>query len=106
MIILLFILHLCGVITMRGQALDALRDEFSRVRTEINDSGEQIQQLRMSGLLHLADIDQLDQLEDELREFERVTEQIPQPDRLHTIHDELHSLRSRLESFSLEVRMV
>ena len=91
---------------MRGKTLDALRDEFSRVRTEITDSEEQIQRLRMSGLLHLADIDQLDQLEDELREFDRVTEEIPQAERLHTIHDELHGLRSRLESFSHEVRMV
>ncbi|MBS3124794.1 hypothetical protein J4211_00880 [Candidatus Woesearchaeota archaeon] len=91
---------------MRGRTLDALREEFSRVRIEITDSEEEIRKLRMSGLLHLAEVNALDQMEDELREFERVTEQIPQPDRLHNIHDELHGLRSRLDSFSNEVRMM
>ncbi|HLC32503.1 MAG TPA: hypothetical protein VJJ82_01635 [Candidatus Nanoarchaeia archaeon] len=90
---------------MRGRK-DDIRDEFSRVRNEITDSEEEIRRLRMSGLLHFAEIQTLDQFEDELRDFERVTEEIPKADKLHTIHDELHGLRSRLEGFSNEVRMV
>ncbi len=91
---------------VRGKRLDDVREEFHRVRTEITDSEEQIRRLRMSGLLHLADVDALDEFEDELREFDRVTEEIPNEDRLHSIHNQLHSLRSRIDGFSNEVRMV
>ena len=91
---------------MRGKKLDDVREEFHRVRTEITDSEEQVRRLRMSGLLHLADVDALDEFEEELREFDRVTENVPNEDRLHSIHDQLHVLRSKIDNFSNEVRMI
>ena len=91
---------------MRGKKNNDLHAEFQRVRIEITDSEEEIRRLRMSGLLHLSDADALDQLEDELREFERVTEYLPKEDTLHSLHNQLHDLRSRIDSFSNEVRMI
>lgn len=91
---------------VRRKRLDDLREEFHRVRTEITDSEEQIRRLRMSGLLHLSDVDALDEFEDELREFERMTELVPNEDKLHSVHNQLHALRSKIDDFSNEVRMV
>jgi len=80
-------------------------DELQRVQLEITESEEQLQRLRMSGLLHLSDVSVIDDFEEELREFERITEHGLTNRKLHSVHNRVHYLRSRIDEFSNGIKM-